>query len=203
MARLDIRRLAAATTVAGTMAFATVAGTTGDEESAGVSTALAEVSPAAVTASDAAAVAAVRTEQRAGRDRAEGALAAAKAADTKRKASEARRAALARKAALAKRTAEQRQAAARRTSQGGSSPAATGGSPRAVAQALLPSYGWSTSSFGCLDSLWMRESGWRVTASNPSSGAYGIPQALPGSKMASAGPSWRSDARTQIRWGLG
>jgi len=50
--------------------------------------------------------------------------------------------------------------------------------------------------------LWERESGWRIRAYNPYSGAYGIPQAVPGSKMASAGPSWRTSARTQIRWGL-
>jgi hypothetical protein len=56
--------------------------------------------------------------------------------------------------------------------------------------------------FGCLKELWNRESGWRVTASNPS-GAYGIPQALPGSKMASAGPNWQTNATTQIKWGLG
>ena len=50
--------------------------------------------------------------------------------------------------------------------------------------------------------LWNRESGWRTTAQN-SSGAYGIPQALPGSKMASAGADWRTNAATQIKWGLG
>ena len=50
--------------------------------------------------------------------------------------------------------------------------------------------------------MWNRESGWRVNAYNPS-GAYGIPQALPGSKMASAGPDWQTDATTQIKWGLG
>ena len=50
--------------------------------------------------------------------------------------------------------------------------------------------------------LWERESSWRVYASNPYSGAYGIPQAVPGSKMASAGSHWRTSARTQIRWGL-
>jgi hypothetical protein len=50
--------------------------------------------------------------------------------------------------------------------------------------------------------MWTRESGWRVNAANPS-GAYGIPQALPGSKMASAGPNWQTDATTQIKWGLG
>jgi hypothetical protein len=50
--------------------------------------------------------------------------------------------------------------------------------------------------------LWEHESGWRIHAYNPYSGAYGIPQAVPGSKMASAGPNWRNSARTQIRWGL-
>jgi hypothetical protein len=58
------------------------------------------------------------------------------------------------------------------------------------------------SQFSCLDSLWRQESGWNVHAENPGSGAYGIPQALPGSKMASAGPSWRSSPATQIAWGL-
>jgi hypothetical protein len=67
---------------------------------------------------------------------------------------------------------------------------------------MLGSYGWSSSEFGCLVSLWNAESGWDVYASNPS-GAYGIPQALPGSKMASAGPDWQTNAATQIRWGLG
>lgn len=53
-----------------------------------------------------------------------------------------------------------------------------------------------------LNRLWSRESGWNRHAYNPYSGAYGIPQAVPGSKMGSAGPHWRSCARTQIRWGL-
>ena len=68
---------------------------------------------------------------------------------------------------------------------------------------MLSSYGWGQDQFSCLDSLWNAESGWNVSASNPSSGAYGIPQALPGSKMASAGPDWQTNAATQIRWGLG
>jgi hypothetical protein len=77
------------------------------------------------------------------------------------------------------------------------------GSPQKIAAAMLGSYGWSSSQFGCLVSLWNLESGWDVHAANPSSGAYGIPQALPGSKMASAGPDWQSDAAIQIHWGLG
>ena len=83
-----------------------------------------------------------------------------------------------------------------------SSPAQPSGSPQHIARAMLGSYGWSSSQFGCLQSLWNAESGWNVYASNPS-GAYGIPQALPGSKMASAGPDWQSNPATQIRWGLG
>ena len=54
----------------------------------------------------------------------------------------------------------------------------------------------------CLDPLWAHESGWSVSAYNAGSGAFGIPQALPGSRMASAGPDWQADAATQIRWGL-
>ena len=56
--------------------------------------------------------------------------------------------------------------------------------------------------FGCLDSLWTKESGWSSTPSNASSGAYGIPQALPGSKMAAAGSDWQTNPATQIKWGL-
>ena len=76
------------------------------------------------------------------------------------------------------------------------------GSPQQIAQAMLASFGWSSSQFSCLDPLWAHESGWSVTAYNAGSGAYGIPQALPGSRMASAGPGWQTNAATQIRWGL-
>ncbi|KHK95516.1 hypothetical protein LK09_18865 [Microbacterium mangrovi] len=78
----------------------------------------------------------------------------------------------------------------------------SGQSPRAIAQGLLASYGWGQSQMPCLNSLWNRESGWNVHAANPS-GAYGIPQALPGSKMSSAGPDWANNPTTQIKWGLG
>ena len=59
------------------------------------------------------------------------------------------------------------------------------------------------SQFTCLDALWQHESNWNPGARNPSSGAYGIPQALPGSKMASAGADWQTNPATQIKWGLG
>ena len=75
--------------------------------------------------------------------------------------------------------------------------------PKTLARALMPQYGMSSGEFGCLDSLWSGESGWSVHADNPASSAYGIPQALPGSKMASAGPDWEHNAATQITWGLG
>jgi uncharacterized protein YabE (DUF348 family) len=76
------------------------------------------------------------------------------------------------------------------------------GSAQAIAKAMVADRGWDSSQFSCLVSLWNRESGWRVQASNASSGAYGIPQALPGSKMASVGSDWRTNAKTQITWGL-
>lgn len=77
------------------------------------------------------------------------------------------------------------------------------GSAQAIARDMLAEFGWQESQFTCLHTLWHRESGWNYRATNPSSGAYGIPQALPGGKMASAGADWRTNPATQIRWGLG
>jgi hypothetical protein len=76
-------------------------------------------------------------------------------------------------------------------------------SPQDIALAMLPQYGWDSSQFGCLDDLWYGESKWDPFAENPYSGAYGIPQALPGYKMATAGPDWETNPATQIEWGLG
>jgi len=75
--------------------------------------------------------------------------------------------------------------------------------PKDIARALLPQFGFSSDQFGCLDELWTGESDWRVDADNPTSSAYGIPQALPGEKMASAGADWATNPATQIKWGLG
>lgn len=75
--------------------------------------------------------------------------------------------------------------------------------PKRIAWQMLRKFGWSPRhQFKYLDRLWARESSWNVYASNPFSGAYGIPQAVPGGKMATAGPNWRTSARTQIRWGM-
>lgn len=75
---------------------------------------------------------------------------------------------------------------------------------QAIARDMMASqYGWGADQFGCLVPLWQKESGWNVNAYNKSSGATGIPQALPGSKMASAGADWQTNPATQIAWGLG
>lgn len=76
------------------------------------------------------------------------------------------------------------------------------GSAQGIARQMISGYGWGDDQFGCLVALWNRESGWNVYAAS-SSGAYGIPQALPGSKMSSAGADWQSNPATQIAWGLG
>jgi resuscitation-promoting factor RpfB len=83
-----------------------------------------------------------------------------------------------------------------------SMPAPDPGTAQSTAFNLLSSYGFASSQWGCLDDLWQRESGWRYNAEN-ASGAYGIPQALPGSKMASVASDWQTDPTTQIKWGLG
>jgi hypothetical protein len=77
------------------------------------------------------------------------------------------------------------------------------GTAKAIAWELVAARGWDTAQYDCLVALWQRESNWNVYAHNPSSGAYGIPQALPGTKMASAGADWATNPATQIAWGLG
>jgi hypothetical protein len=83
-------------------------------------------------------------------------------------------------------------------------PAPNPGTAQATAFSMLPSFGFTPAStqFNCLDPLWNQESGWRWNAQN-ASGAYGIPQALPADKMASAGSDWQTNPTTQISWGLG
>jgi hypothetical protein len=117
-------------------------------------------------------------------------VAAAKAAAVKAEAAKAAAAAAA-KAKAAKAAAAQ-QTAVRTPS----------GSPIQIAQQMLGQFGWSPSEFSCLYPLWEHESGWNPAAENAGSGAYGIPQSLPGSQMASAGANWQTNAATQIRWGL-
>jgi hypothetical protein len=109
------------------------------------------------------------------------------------------------KAKAAAEAAAKRQVAAQRASRVASPPRQPApvaqGSNREIGQRLAAARGWTGDQWVCLEALWTRESGWRTDAAN-SSGAYGIPQALPGSKMGSVGSDWRTNASTQITWGL-
>ncbi|PWB96509.1 hypothetical protein [Homoserinimonas hongtaonis] len=114
------------------------------------------------------------------------AAAAAAAAEAERVAAEAAEAAQAAAAAEAARAAS-----------------ATPAGAQAIARDMMASkYGWGSDQASCLVNLWQKESGWRVDAYNASSGATGIPQSLPGSKMATHGADWKTNASTQISWGL-
>ena len=134
-------------------------------------------------------------------DRAAAAHAAAEARAAARRAAAARAAA---EQAAQRRAAQQaaaQQAAAQQAATETAAAQVPSGTPQRIAGLMLVQFGWS-GQFSCLSALWGQESGWNVYAENPSSGAYGIPQALPGSKMASAGANWQTDAATQISWGL-
>lgn len=100
----------------------------------------------------------------------------------------------------ADRSAQRSTSAGSESSAGSTSaPSTPSGSPQQIARQLLG----DDAQFQCFSNIVERESGWNVTAENPSSGAYGLVQALPGSKMASAGADWRTNPATQIRWGIG
>ncbi|GAA4041511.1 hypothetical protein GCM10023063_29280 [Arthrobacter methylotrophus] len=142
------------------------------------------------------------------------ALAAYQAAqEAKREA--AQRQAEADAAAAANRQAQQPQAPIVPISSGGGGvgPGGGGGSgggvandpagARQYASSRLGAYGWGQDQMQCLSQLWTQESSWMTDATNPSSGAYGIAQALPPDKYYSAGSDWLSNYRTQIDWGLG
>ena len=75
--------------------------------------------------------------------------------------------------------------------------------PRDIAKAMmLKVYEWGADEFTCVDKIWTQESNWQWNAENPTSGAYGIPQSLPASKLATAGDDWKTNPATQIKWGL-
>jgi hypothetical protein len=104
-------------------------------------------------------------------------------------------------AAAAKKAAEEKAARERALRNRGYEPGVT--DPKEIARQILNNkFGYGSSQFDCFNNIIMRESMWRVNATNPSSGAYGIPQALPGSKMASEGSDWRTNPATQIIWGI-
>ena len=115
------------------------------------------------------------------------AKAEAKAAAKEKAAAKARA-----KAAAERRAKQVRQAASRSAQR----------DPQALGRIMAADRGWGAGQFSCLKSLWNKESGWDYRATNPSSGAYGIPQALPARKLATAGADWRTNPATQITWGL-
>lgn len=133
--------------------------------------------------------------------------AAKKAAAEKAAAEKAAREAAAREAAESSSGSSNGSSGSGGSGVSGGSAAASGDNSvagaKATARSLLGGYGWGSGQFSCLEKLWQKESGWNYRAYNSSSGAYGIPQALPGSKMGSAGADWKTSAATQIRWGLG
>lgn len=133
-------------------------------------------------------------KERAAKERA-AELAAAKARAAKKRA--AKLAAQA-KAKAAKLAAEAKAKAAKRAKE----VAKVQADPRSLAKTVLNDYGFGGDQFSCLDQLWAGESNWNYLAINPTSGAYGIPQSLPASKMAAVADDWRTNPETQIRWGL-
>ncbi|GGN55870.1 hypothetical protein GCM10010112_07100 [Actinoplanes lobatus] len=142
---------------------------------------------------------------RAHRVQAEEAAAAKAASEVKAAASKAR--------TLEKKVIEAKEAAEAKEAEEASGPVVfTGEIPsscneysgsREIGCALMLDAGFGLDQFPCLDKLWKKESGWNYKAENSSSGAYGIPQALPGSKMASVADDWKTNPATQIKWGLG
>ena len=123
--------------------------------------------------------------------------AAAKRAAAKKAAAKKARIAAAKRAAA-------RKAAAKRASRSGiRSIAPNTGSNRRIGREMAAKRGWTGDQWTCLNNLWTKESGWSTRATNASGSAGGIPQALPASKMASAGDDWRTNPATQIKWGLG
>lgn len=106
-------------------------------------------------------------------------------------------------AAEAARVAAEEAAAAQQAAAALAAANTVDGAKATARQLMADQYGWGGDQFSCLESLWTKESGWNYQAYNADGGATGIPQALPGSKMASAGADWQSSAATQIAWGLG
>lgn len=123
--------------------------------------------------------------------------------EAKKKAAAKKKALAKKKAAAAKKRKEaaERKAELARIKRLGYEPGTS--DPRDIARQILKNkYGYGNDQYQCFNNIIIRESNWDIDATNPSSGAYGIPQSLPGSKMASAGDDWRTNPATQITWGI-
>lgn len=110
-------------------------------------------------------------------------------------------------AATQERIAAEQAAAAQAAAEAAAAEAAAAantpeGARSTAASIALNDYGWGSDQFACLESLWSKESGWNYQAENSDSGAYGIPQSLPGNKMSTIADDWATNATTQIIWGL-
>jgi hypothetical protein len=136
--------------------------------------------------------------ERASREAARVSTHLAKIREAKKKAAAHKKAVAHKKAMKAKRLAAKRAAAKRAHLD---VRPVTPGTARALGKKMAARHGWTGQQWAALDRLWQAESNWRVSAGNPG-GAYGIPQALPGTKMSRAGGNWRTSASTQIEWGL-
>ena len=202
-----------ASRVAGTQASAQVNTNKSAEISASLNAA-AEKGAADRAAADAAAKAAADAAAKAAADKAAAEkaaadqAAAAQAAAEKAAADQAAAQAAAEKAAA---DAAAKQAADAAAAAAAAEAAAAAAAPKAVddpaaakayALSILGNYGWGPGEMTALNTLWEKESNWRTTAMNASSGAYGIVQSLPASKMATVGPDWETNYQTQIKWGL-
>jgi hypothetical protein len=176
-------------------ALAKVAALTASTE-ASASSAAASASAAAQQAAAQQAAAAKAAAARAAAAKAAAQQAAAQKAAADKAAAD--RAAAAQQAAAAKAAADRAAAAAQQQAASRSQSRSTlSGSPQDIAAQIVPA-----DQLASFDEIISHESGWDVSATNPSSGAYGLPQALPGSKMASAGADWQTNPATQIRWAL-
>jgi Transglycosylase SLT domain len=165
--------------------------------------------PAAASAADELAAERAAAKARVNRELARAQMVAAKQAAQRDKYMDKQTKAIAAKhakikaeiAAAAKKAAEEEAARARALANRGYEPGVT--DPKEIARQILKNkFGYSSGQFSCFNDIIMRESKWDINATNPSSGAYGIPQALPGSKMASEGSDWRTNPATQIIWGI-
>ena len=189
-----------ASRVAGTQASAQVNTNKSAEISASLNAA-AEKGAADRAAADAAAKAAAdkAAAEKAAADRAAAEKAAAEKAAAQAAAEKAAADAAAKQAADAAAAAAAAEAAAAAAApKAVDDPAAA----KAYALSILGNYGWGPGEMTALNTLWEKESNWRTTAMNASSGAYGIVQSLPASKMATVGPDWETNYQTQIKWGL-
>ncbi|WP_024819580.1 hypothetical protein [Arthrobacter sp. 31Y] len=191
-----------ASRVAGTQAAAQVSTNKSAEISASLDAA------AAKGAADRAAADKAAAEKAAAEKAAADQAAAAQAAAEKAAADQAAAQAAAEKAAA---DAAAKQAADAAAAAAAAEAAAAAAAPKAVddpaaakayALSILGNYGWSAAEMTALNTLWEKESNWKTTATNASSGAYGIVQSLPAGKMASAGADWQTNYQTQIKWGL-